>query len=139
MRLVDARKILDATLTRARSANSKPVVVVITDAGGLVVASAREDNAGTARHDLSVSKARSALALGMSTRMLGNFFTANTHLHGVLRSATGSDLLPIVGGVLVRDSEGQTIGAAGISGGSLAEEENFLIQGITDSGLYTDP
>ena len=139
MRLFQARNILDATLARARAAGSRPVVVVLTDAGGSVIASAREDNAGNARHDLSTSKARSALALGMSTRTLASFFLANGALHEVLRSATGSDLLPVVGGVLVRDSEGRTIGAAGISGGDLAEEESFLTGGIADAGLHTDP
>ncbi len=134
-----ARVILDGAIMRARAAGSKPVAIVVTDAGGLVVTSAREDNCGTARHDLSTIKARSALALGMPTRTLAAFFEKQPGVHSVLRAATGSDLMPVAGGVIIRDTDENIIGAAGISGGSLEDEETYLIEAIAEVGLRSDP
>lgn len=137
--LAMASTTIEVALARARAAGSKPVVIVVTDAGGLVVAAAREDNAGRARFELSLSKARSALALGMPTRTLTSFFESSPGLHGVLRDATNCDLLPVIGGVLITSAQGDLIGAAGISGGSLTEEEDFLLAGIAAAGLLSDP
>ena len=135
MTLDMARRIVDAALANARAAGSKPVTVVVVDAGGVLVAAAREDGCGLARPKLSETKAQSALALGMSTRQLASFFEINKDLHAVLREATGSLLLPVVGGLLVRDDAETVLGAVGISGGSLQEEESFLLDALASLGL----
>jgi uncharacterized protein GlcG (DUF336 family) len=134
-----AQAIATDALARARTANSKPVAVVVVDVGGHLVAALREDGAGTSRIALSLEKAKSALALGIPTRQLAAFFAANTDLHAVLREATGSVLIPVAGGVIVRDANGLAIGAVGISGGSLDNEEDFVIDAVQAAGLIADP
>lgn len=135
MTLEIATKILNLSLEKARTDRSKPLAVVITDLGGQIILAAREDGAGTARIDLALSKARSALALGIPTRDLGTFFEKNTDLHGVLQRATGLDLLPLAGGILIRHEGGGIVGAAGITGGKLPDEEAYLSDAVREAGL----
>lgn len=134
-----AQTIVMDALARARAAASRPVAVVVVDAGGAPLALAREDGCGTARAELSLAKARSALMLGIPTRSLSSFFDTAPALFGELRVAVGGTLLPVAGGVLVRDGEGMPVGAVGISGGSLDNEETFVIGAIAAAGFHPDP
>ena len=134
-----AQSIVADSLVRARAAASKPVAVVVVDAGGAPVALAREDGCGTARAELSLAKARSALALGIPTRSLASFFAGTPALFAELKTAVAGPLLPVAGGVLVRDAEGFPVGAVGISGGSLDNEEGFVIAAIAALGFHPDP
>jgi uncharacterized protein GlcG (DUF336 family) len=139
MTLSIAQAIINDILTRARAAESKPLCVVVTDAGGVAVAMAREDGAGLSRPTLSMAKAEGALALSMPTRVLAQFHAADPAMHAVLREATGKVLLPLAGGVLVSEPGGRIIGAVGVSGGVLDQEEAFAIAAITQAGLISDP
>ncbi len=137
--LAAAQAIIADLIARARAAGSKPLCVVITDAGGTPVAMVREDGAGLARPKLSLDKAEGALAMSMPTRTLAQFHTANPQMHAILREATGKVLLPLAGGVLIRSQEGHIIGALGVSGGSLEDEEGFAIAAIQSVGLVSEP
>ncbi len=137
--LATAQSIIADLLSRARAVGSKPLCVVITDAGGAPIAMVREDGAGLARPKLSMDKAEGALAMSMPTRTLAQFHTANPQMHAILREATGKVLLPLAGGVLIKDPDGRIIGALGVSGGSLDEEEGFAIAAIQSAGLLCDP
>jgi uncharacterized protein GlcG (DUF336 family) len=134
-----AQTIVTEILAQARAANSKPLCVVVLDLGGVPVALAREDGAGMSRPKLSVDKAEGALALSMPTRTLAQFHAADPAMHAILREATGKSLLPLAGGVLIRDAEGRVIGAVGVSGGSLDQEEGFAIAAIQRAGLVSEP
>jgi len=137
--LAAAQAIVTEILVQARAAGSKPLCVVVLDAGATPVALAREDGAGISRPKLSLDKAEGALALSMPTRTLAQFHASDPTMHAILREATGKSLLPLAGGVLVRDAEGRVVGAVGVSGGSLDEEEGFAIAAIQKAGLVSDP
>jgi len=137
--LAAAQAIIADLLARAQAAGSKPLCVVITDAGGTPIAMAREDGAGLSRPKLSMDKAEGALAMSMPTRTLAQFHASNPQMHAILREATGKVLLPLAGGVLIRSHDGQIIGALGVSGGSLDEEEGFAIAAIKSVGLVSEP
>ena len=137
--LAAAQAIIADTLAQARDAGSKPLCVVVLDCGGIPVALAREDGAGLARPRLATEKAEGALALSMPTRSLAQFHASDPAMHAILREATGKSLLPLAGGVLIRTTDGRIAGAAGISGGSLDDEEGFLIAAIHRAGLVSDP
>ncbi len=137
--LAAAQAIIADLLARAHAAGSKPLCVVITDAGGTPVAMVREDGAGLSRPKLSMDKAEGALAMSMPTRTLAQFHAANPQMHAILREATGKVLLPLAGGVLIRSQDGRIIGALGVSGGSLEDEEGFAIAAIQSAGLVSEP
>ena len=134
-----AQAIIADLLARARAAESKPLCVIVVDAGGIPVAMAREDGAGTARPKLAMDKAEGALALSMPTRTLAQFHAADPAMHAILREATGKTLLPLAGGVLIKDQDGRILGALGVTGGSLEDEEGFAIAAIRQAGLVSDP
>ena len=137
--LATAQAIVTDTLNRAPAAESKPLCVVVLDAGGVPVAMAREDGAGISRPKLSMDKAEGALALSMPTRALAQFHATDPAMHAILREATGKSLLPLAGGVLIRGPNGRILGAVGVSGGSLAQEEGFAIAAIQQAGFESDP
>ncbi len=137
--LATAQTIIADLLARAHAAGSKPLCIVITDAGGTPIAMVREDGAGLSRPKLSMDKAEAALAMSMPTRTLAQFHAANPQMHAILREATGKVLLPLAGGVLIRSQDGRIVGALGVSGGSLEEEEGFAIAAIQNAGLVCEP
>jgi uncharacterized protein GlcG (DUF336 family) len=134
-----AQAIVADVLARARAAGSKPLCVLVVDAGGTPVALAREDGAGLSRPKLAMDKAEGALALSMPTRTLAQFYAGDPGMHAILREATGKVLPPLAGGVLIRDGDGRILGAIGVTGGSLEAEEGFAIAAIQQAGLVSDP
>jgi uncharacterized protein GlcG (DUF336 family) len=137
--LAAAQAMVSDILALARAAGSKPLCVVVLDAGGVPVALAREDGAGISRPKLAMDKAEGALALSMPTRVLAQFHAADPAMHAILREATGKSLLPLAGGVLIRDAEGRVLGAVGVTGGSLDQEEGFAIAAVQQAGFVSDP
>lgn len=134
-----AQAIIDKTLAAAAIQGSKPLTIAVVDLGGVPVALARQDGCGTSRPKLSFAKAESCLALHMPTRTLAAFQALQPAAHGLLRETTGNPLVPLAGGVLVKDGQGRVIGAVGVSGGDLDQEENMLIQAVVDCGYTPDP
>jgi uncharacterized protein GlcG (DUF336 family) len=134
-----AQAIIAEVLARARVAGSKPLCVLVVDAGGIPVAMAREDGAGISRPKLAMDKAEGALALSMPTRTLAQFYAGDPAMHAILREATGKVLPPLAGGVLIRGDDGRILGAVGVTGGSLDQEEGFAIAAIQHVGLISDP
>jgi uncharacterized protein GlcG (DUF336 family) len=139
MTLAIATGITEGAFALAREVGSKPLTIAVVDNGGVPVALQRQDGSGTSRAKLSFEKARSALALGMPTSELANDFKVAPDMHALLREATGETLLPLAGGVLIKDNHGITIGAVGISGGSLDQEERFVTEAIRALGLLSEP
>jgi uncharacterized protein GlcG (DUF336 family) len=137
--LSTAQSIIARLLSLAHAAGSKPLCVVVVDAGGVPVAMAREDGAGVSRPKLAMEKAEGALALSMPTRTLAEFYAADPAMHAILREATGKSLLPLAGGVLIKAVDSGILGALGVTGGALEQEESFAIAAIHHVGLLSDP
>lgn len=131
--------LINMILDLAIKAGSKPLTVCVVDSGGVMVAAQRQDGCGIARPKLSMAKARSTLELNMPTRTLSNFYEANENLHAELKSIIGKDLTPLLGGVIIKNNDERIIGAVGVSGGDLNEEEGFAITAIRRLGLVPDP
>lgn len=125
-------------LERARAGNTQPLTVVVLDAGGHVKLARREDGSGIARFDIAHGKAWGALGMGISSRGLavraakmGTFFTA-------LAAVTEGRMVPVPGGVLIRDGGNRIIGAVGISGDTSDVDEACAVAGIEAAGLAAD-
>ena len=56
-----------------------------------------------------------------------------------LMAASGGRIVPVPGGVLIRDKDGDIIGACGISGDTADNDEICAIAGIEAAGLKADP
>jgi uncharacterized protein GlcG (DUF336 family) len=133
-----AREIIAATRAEAGRAGFKPMTVVVLDAGGHVIAVEREDGSSNSRFEIAFGKAHGALALGMGSRALMARAEQQPYFIAAATSAIGGALVPVPGGVLVRDA-GVLIGAVGVSGDTSDNDEAAAVAGISAAGLVAQP
>jgi uncharacterized protein GlcG (DUF336 family) len=139
VKLDRALKIIDAALALGRQQNFKPLTVAVLDAGGHVTALMREDGSGNLRPDMAIAKAWGALGLGSGSRALLRRAEEQPAFVSALATVSQGRLLPVPGGVLIRERSGDVIGAVGISGDTSDNDEACAIHGIEAVGLTADP
>jgi uncharacterized protein GlcG (DUF336 family) len=130
--------IVDAALDHARELGLNPLTVAVLDAGGHLVAFKRQDKSGILRPDIAQGKAWGTLGMGLGGRELARragmapaFFTA-------LASASQGRVVPVPGGVLITDEDGDVLGAVGISGDMPEKDEACAVFGIEKAGLAAE-
>ncbi len=133
--LETARTIVAAARAHARSAELKPLTVVVLDAGGHVIAAEREDGASNRRFEIAFGKAHGAISLGLGSRALMARAEQQPFFIASVTSAIGGALVPVPGGVLVRDATGALLGAVGITGDSSDNDEAAAVAAIKEAGL----
>jgi len=136
--LKQANLIIDKALERARQMKIKPLAVVVLDDAGNVKAAQREDGASMFRFDVAVGKAWASVAMGASSRALLKRAKDNPNFFVTLAATAQGKFLPQTGGVLIKDAQGEILGAAGASGGTGEEDEDACVHGIQQSGLTPD-
>ena len=135
IRLDQARTIIAAARAAGRQAALQPLSVVVLDAGGHVTAFEREDGSSNLRFQIAHGKAHGALALGVGSRALMARAEQQPYFIAAATAAVGGALIPVPGGVLVRDERGVTLGAVGVSGDSSDNDELAAVRGIEAAGL----
>jgi uncharacterized protein GlcG (DUF336 family) len=138
MDLDTARRIVAAVRVAAADHGFKPLTVVVLDAGGHVVAAEREDGASMSRFELAFGKAYGALALGMGSRALMARAEQQAYFVAAAAAAVGGALIPVPGGVLVRDDKGALVGAVGVSGDTSDNDEAAAVAGIEATRLVAE-
>ncbi|ASN50735.1 heme-binding protein [Sinomonas sp. R1AF57] len=113
----------------------KPLTVVVLDAGGHLVAAARQDGASNNRFEIAQGKAYGALALGMGSRALMERAEQQPYFIASATAALGGRLVPVPGGVLVLGDDGSVQGAVGISGETSDNDEAAASAAIKAVGL----
>jgi uncharacterized protein GlcG (DUF336 family) len=117
----------------------KPLTVVVLDAGGHVISVEREDGASNNRFDIAFGKAYGALALGMGSRSLMARAEQQPYFITSAAAAIGGKLVPVPGGVLVKDATGAVVGCVGVSGDTSDNDELAAISGIKSVSLVPQP
>ena len=133
--LAQASTILDVALKTGREAKFQPLTVAVLDAGGHLVAFKREDKSGILRFDIAFGKAWGAIGMGFGSRELAERAGKNPLFFGVLASVAQGRLVPVPGGVLIKDADGAVLGAVGISGDTSDKDEVCAVAGIEAAGL----
>jgi uncharacterized protein GlcG (DUF336 family) len=133
--LAQANTILAAALAAARAAGYKPMGIVVLDDSGALKAAQREDDASMFRIDIATGKAWAAVGMGASSRTLMLRAKDNPNFYGALAATAAGRFLPQTGAVLVRDGDGNLLGAVGASGGTGDEDEAICIAGVLAAGL----
>lgn len=136
--LKQANAIIDGALAHRREQKINPLTVVVLDASGDIVAVQREDGASMARFDIALGKAWGAVAMGCSSRALGERAKANPNFFLSLAATAKGRFLPQTGAVLIKDAQGTLLGAVGASGGTGEEDEACCMQGVTAAGLVSE-
>lgn len=128
MQLQIAQKMLAATLAAARKGNFKPLALAVLDARGALKAA--EDGTSLKRAEIATGKAAGALAMGLGLCALGSMAAQRPHFVAATTHAGGGMLIPVAGGVLIRD---------GICGDTFDNDEVAAVAGIDAAGLKADP
>ena len=137
--LDQASTIVDKALEKGRELNLQPLTVVVLDAGGQLKAMKREDRSSLLRPEIAMGKAWGTLGMGFGGREFARRVAAgNTAFIQALAVASGGRIVPVPGGVLIRDADGEIIGAVGISGDTSDKDETCAVYGITCAGLAPD-
>ena len=137
--LQTARTIIEGARAAARDKQFKPLTVVVLDAGAHVVAAEREDGSSNKRFEIAFGKAHGALALGMGSRALMARAEQQAYFIAAVTGAVGGALVPVPGGVLVRDGAGTLLGAVGVTGDTSDNDEAAAVAGIEAAGLQAQP
>ena len=137
--LTQAQSIVAAALAEARKRSMKPMVVAVLDARGVYKALAAEDGTSLKRAEIAHGKAHGALALGMGSRAIAKRAVEQPTFVAAVTHVAGGALVPVAGGVLIRDVLGSLLGAVGISGDTSDNDEMAALAGIEAAGLVGDP
>ena len=136
--LDQANQIIQGARSASRAANYKPMGIAVLDASGQLVAFGREDGASMFRFDVARGKAWGAVGMGSSSRVLAERAKDNPNFFISLSATAEGKFLPQPGAVLIKDAQGNVLGAVGASGGTGDEDEIICKAGVTSCGLVTD-
>jgi uncharacterized protein GlcG (DUF336 family) len=135
--LAKARKIADTALKFARENNFKPLGIVVVDERGVTKCQYIEDKTSLKRADVAHGKAYGAVSTGVGTRGLTKMAAERPAFVEALGNIIGN-IVPVPGGVLIRNAKGDVIGAIGISGDTSDNDELAALKGIEAAGLVAD-
>jgi uncharacterized protein GlcG (DUF336 family) len=133
-----AQTIATTALKAAREKSFKPLAVVVYDERGALKALLSEDGTSLKRAEIAMGKAYGALALGVGSRALHKMATDRPYFVAAATHAVGGQLVPVPGGVLIKDAQGQILGAVGVSGDTSDNDEIAAAAGIEAAGLVFD-
>lgn len=133
--LEQARIIIAQTFKKGREMGFKPLSVVVLDAGGHVQAFEREDGAAPGRFAIAHGKAYGAVMLGMAGRAQMARAEAQAYFMSAVNGVFGGAVVPVPGGILLRDESGVVIGAVGITGDTSDNDVEAGLAGIAAAGL----
>ena len=130
-----ARSIIKTVLAKGREMDLKPLSVVILDAGGHVKSFEREDGAAPGRFGIAHGKAYGAVMLGMAGTAQMARAEQQAYFMAAVNGVYGGAVVPVPGGVLVRDKTGKIIGAVGVTGDTSDNDAIAAMAGIEAAGL----
>ena len=133
-----ASLIADKSLEKGREQGFAPLTVAVLDAGGQLKVLKREDGASLLRPEIAMGKAWGVLGMGFGGRELFRRAAKMQMFFGALSDLSGGKMVPVPGGVLIRSSSGDILGAVGISGDASENDEVCAVHGIRAAGLLPD-
>ncbi|CAA9481652.1 MAG: hypothetical protein AVDCRST_MAG05-1336 [uncultured Rubrobacteraceae bacterium] len=129
--LEEAQRMLSAAEDKARQMG-QPMNIAVMDAGRNLVAFHRMDGAWVASTDIAIDKAFTSAGRGLTTRKIGEMAQPGQPLFGI-NTTNGGRIVIFAGGIpLMRD--GEVIGAIGVSGGTVDEDEEVAEAGAAALG-----
>ncbi|MGF6487213.1 GlcG/HbpS family heme-binding protein [Pseudomonas frederiksbergensis] len=133
-----AVNLANQAISAGRAICAAPLTVAVLDAGGHLITLQREDGASLLRPQIAIGKAWGAIALGKGSRLLAQDAQQRPAFFAALNSLGQGSVVPVPGGVLIRDQDGSVLGAVGISGDLSDVDEQCAISAIEAQGLRAD-
>jgi uncharacterized protein GlcG (DUF336 family) len=136
--LDQARTMIAATLKKGHELGLKPLSVVVLDAGGHVQAFEREDGASPGRFGIAQGKAYGSVMLGMAGTAQMARADAQAYFMTAMNGVYGGQVVPVPGGLLIRDDAGAVIGALGVTGDTSDNDVIAAQAGVAAAGLVAE-
>lgn len=142
LRLSEARELCDQVLVHGKQIKCNPLSVVVLDRGGHILCAMREEEAGIMRHDVAYGKAWGALGMGFGTRTFAGMVESSSKFQsfvGSLSTMSNGRVVPTQGGVLIRNQNGDLLGAIGVSGDSSERDESCILEALKQMKFIAQP
>ena len=133
-----ARTIIRKALEKGREMELKPLSVVVLDAGGHVIAFEREDGASPGRFGIAQGKAYGTVMLGMPGTAQMARAESQAYFMAAANGVYGGKVVPVPGGVLVKDRKGAVVGAVGVTGDTSDNDSAAAVAGVEAAGLVAE-
>lgn len=117
--LDQANAVIEASRAKSKELGTKMDIAVL-DSGMNLTAFAREDGAWLGSIDIAMKKAKTARSFNMDSGEIGKLSQPGGALYNIEHSNNG--LISFPGGVLIKNSAGDIIGAVGVSGDSVEND-----------------
>jgi uncharacterized protein GlcG (DUF336 family) len=124
-----ARRIIDAAQRHARSLEIA-VTVAVVDEGGLVKAVERMDAAPPLSAQIAEAKAHGAAVWHRDGHVLAEVAQERAAFVAAVSQMTRLPLIAGAGSIVIRDSDGNVLGAVGVSGGTPEQDRECCDAGI---------
>jgi len=125
--LEQARAAVDAAVEKSKELNLKMDIAVV-DGGANLKAFVRMDGAWLGSIDIAIKKARTARFFDMNTGEIGKLSQPGGSLYNIEHSNDG--LITFPGGVPIKNSSGEVIGAIGVSGSTVENDQTVAEAGV---------
>lgn len=133
-----ARTIIKKALEKGKAMELKPLSVIVLDPGGHVLAFEREDGAAPGRFGIAQGKAYGSVMLGMAGTAQMARAEGQAYFMAAVNGVYGGKVVPVPGGVLVRDKKGLIVGAVGVTGDTSENDAEAAVAGIEAAGLVAE-
>ena len=130
-----ARLIIQNAMSTGEEMGFKPLSVVVLDSGGNMKAFERADGASPGRFGIAHGKAYGSVMLGMAGTALMARAESQAYFMAAVNGVFGGQVIPVPGGLLLRDERGAVIGAVGVTGDTSDNDVIAGLAGITAAGL----
>ncbi|MBF9030178.1 heme-binding protein [Rhodobacterales bacterium HKCCE3408] len=134
-----AQTMVAGAMAKGAEMGLKPLSVVVLDAGGHPIAFARSDGSSPGRFEIARGKAYGAVMLGMPGSAQMARAEAQSYFMAAVNGAFGGKVVPVPGGVLVRDGSGAIVGAVGVTGDTSDNDAAAAVAGIEAAGFKAEP
>jgi uncharacterized protein GlcG (DUF336 family) len=136
--LQQALIIAQTTLAEGAEKGFLSLAVAVLDTAGQPLAILRDERSSLNRADIAIGKAAGCLAMGFGGRELAKRALAVPHFMNAVGQIFPKGIIPVPGGVLIRDASGQLLGAVGVSGDTSDNDELCALAGIAAVELKAD-
>lgn len=131
-----SQQALEAAIRKAKQLGTSMCIAVV-DSGADLKLFVRMDDAWVGSVDIAIKKAKTACFFGMPTGQIGKLSQPGGPLYGIEHSNGG--LITFPGGVPIVTQEGILIGAIGVSGSSVENDDLVAKAGVEVIGVSDLP
>lgn len=137
--LEQANTIADVAIKYGADQGWNPLTIAVYDSMGCLRVVKQPDGCPPVRSQIAMGKAWGAYFWQQPSRTMAGRLPQVAPLFNSLVSMTDGQMVPVTGGVLIKDADGNVLGTAGASGDQSMKDEAAVIEGIKAAGLISDP